>query len=239
MLRCCAEAKAQGLSVERIAVLDNADETTERAVRTYESEFDIVLPVDVRDLGASRNAARAVSSGDFLTFFDGDDLWGDGWIWRCHSFLETQDINNTIVHPQAIYYFSADDYLHQSHDETFPSTAKSLYLLHQDSTHPNFDPRAILLDNLWTANTFAHRDLFKRFPYETVDHDRGYGVEDWLWNAQTLAAEVKHAVAPDTVHCVRLKRTGSLSAKNYSSGLLPPLHRFAEQLECIWGRKCR
>jgi hypothetical protein len=75
--------------------------------------------------------------------------------------------------------------------------------------------------------------LFERFPYEQVNHDKGFGVEDWLWNAQTLAAGMRHAVAPDTVHCVRLKQSGSLSTQNTEKFLLPPLHRYARDLEAL------
>lgn len=231
MLQCCATAEAKGLTVEKIAVIDSPDPFTEEIVRTYASTLDIILPVEVRDLGSSRNAGREASSGNFLTFFDGDDLWGEDWIWRSHQFLTDLEIDSTIVHPRLIYYFSAEDYLTQSLTTAINPASKSFYFIHEDSDAPSFDPRAILLDNLWTANSFCHRQLFERFPYEQVDHEKGYGVEDWLWNAQTLASGMRHAVAPNTVHCVRLKQSGSLGMQNVERSLLPPLHRFADKLE--------
>jgi hypothetical protein len=98
-----------------------------------------------------------------------------------------------------------------------------------DSEAPDFDLSAIVFANLYASQCFARSGLFARYPYPPVERSRGFGVEDWAWNAQTLCDGVRHAVVPDTVCLVRQK-PDSLSLRNIREGLLPPLHLYADRL---------
>jgi hypothetical protein len=91
------------------------------------------------------------------------------------------------------------------------------------SDEAGFDRDLLLLDNLWSANAFAPREIHLRHPYAAADRARGFGIEDWSWNIATLWAGVPHLVVPETVHIIRLKETGSLSRRNTAEGLLPHL----------------
>lgn len=229
--QCCHSASETGLKVERIAVVDKPDPLTRKILDDHRRLFDKILFVDFGDLGKSRNAARSASSGSYVTFFDGDDLWGNQWIWRCHKFLTDPQNAQSICHPEYILYFTADDYLNQSTTVRPHHATRTYYMKHQDSADPQFDPETIVFNNLWTANSFSVRGTYERYPYIAVDRDKGLGVEDWTWNAETLAKGIRHAVVPDTVHCVRVKSSGSLGAQNAATGLLPAVHRFASELE--------
>jgi hypothetical protein len=94
---------------------------------------------------------------------------------------------------------------------------------HSPSTGHGFNRDVLFLNNIWTANVVASRNLHLRYPYAAVDRSRGFGVEDWSWNLQTLWAGIPHLVVADTVHIIRVKDTGSLGQQNAAEGLLPHL----------------
>lgn len=223
--------RSAGLKIEAITVLDRPDEETVRVVDSFRDAFDSVLTIDSGDLGIARNFGISHASGSHIAVFDGDDLWGSSWLARAHSWSVNSKIRNAILHPQLVHYFSASDYMVQSRDHAAPAGSKSFHFIHVDSSSIGFDKRAIVFNNLWTSNCFAHRDVFKAFPYKAIDPVSGFGVEDWMWNAETLAAGIRHAVVVDTVHCVRIKDANSLGVQNSRQGLLPPIHLISKQLE--------
>jgi glycosyltransferase involved in cell wall biosynthesis len=219
-------ARDKGISVETIAVVDKADELTTTLINDFSEHFDDICTVTFGDLGDSRNYGRSKSSGEFVTFFDGDDLWGNEWIYKAYEYTKSVDVKKSILHPEVIYYFTADDYKRQAHDN-IPCDPSGFYFIQVDSRAIDFDPNAITLNNLWTANSFAHRSIYEEHPYKKVERKNGFGVEDWVWNAETLSLGYDHVVVSDTVHCVRMKSGGSLSAQNTAENLLPPLHNYA------------
>jgi len=231
-LSCCTYARKSGVAVEAIAIMDRADRMTADIVRSFAPELQMIEAVDFGDLGGSRNRARELSCGRYVTFFDGDDVWGSMWIAQAYQAAEADRNPNYIYHPEFIYYFSADDFLVQSSSE-MPNAGKSFHMVQADSRSTGFDPRTILFNNLWTANSFANQDVYRRFPYRHVNAAEGFGIEDWAWNAETMAGGCEHVVVADSVHCVRQKLTGSLSANNTRLKLLPPLGAFISQIEAL------
>jgi glycosyltransferase involved in cell wall biosynthesis len=225
------QARSAGLKVETIAVLDRADDETVRVLDGFRSGFDNLIVIDSGDLGVARNQGIRQASGSYISVFDGDDLWGSSWLVRAHAWSVENKDRNAILHPQLVHYFSAADYLVQSRDHVAPTNSKSFHFVHVDSCSIGFDKRAIVFNNLWTSNCFAHRDVFAAFPYKAVDPISGFGVEDWMWNAETLAAGIRHAVVSDSVHCVRIKQSNSLGGQNSRQGLLPAIHLVSKQLE--------
>lgn len=225
-------ARENGVTVETIAVIDKPDAMTLSLVKDYSDSFNEIAIVQFGDLGESRNYGRSISKGSFISFFDGDDLWGNEWMYKAFTYASSLDSATSILHPEVIFYFTADDYYRQSLDHT-PRDPHGFYFIEVDSRTIDFDPNAIIFNNLWTANSFAHRSVYEKHPFIKVDRELGYGVEDWLWNAETLARGLSHIVVPDTVHCVRMKSSGSLSAQNTKESLLPPLHLFSVELNEI------
>jgi glycosyltransferase involved in cell wall biosynthesis len=229
-LKCVDFARSTGLNVEAIAVIDKPDELTLSLLVSYSEFFHSICVVAFGDLGSSRNKGREMAKGAFLSFFDGDDLWGDRWLVKCHEAAVKSDINNIVYHPEIIYYFSDKDYLTQSRDEN-PIAGASYIFKHIDSREFGFDPRVIVFNNIWTANTFGRKEIYEKYPYKSVERELGFGIEDWTWNAATLASNVIHAVVEGTVHCIRQKSTGSLGTQNSQEGLLPSIQDYVEQLD--------
>jgi glycosyltransferase involved in cell wall biosynthesis len=224
-LRCCEYAEERGFTVEKIAVLDSPDEISRASLKMYEEYFNIVLEVDHQDLGESRNSGRASSSGHFLAFFDGDDLWGEQWLAYAVSFCRAVASDRAICHPEVIYYFDTKDYHNYVTARVPSASARSFFFRHKDSVMADFKYWKIRYNNLWTSNSLGPREIYSEYPYIKANHDAGFGIEDWAWNAETLYDGVRHAVVPETVHMVRVKSTESLGLQNTARKLLPPLYR--------------
>ncbi|AWN45115.1 hypothetical protein DK419_01195 [Methylobacterium terrae] len=212
-----------GINVEVIAVLDKADALTAQIVKSNDDYIHTIIEADCGDLGLSRNTAFSHSRGEYVTFFDGDDLWGEKWIVNSYNYLFNKDNERTIIHPEYLMYFDEHDFDFSS-TSSYPNlNAKSFWFRHISSTHENFDPRNLLMNNVWSANSFANKNVYKKFPYRAVDRLKGFGVEDWAWNLETTWNDMNHEIAPNTVHIIRVKQHGSLGRQNMQEGLLLPL----------------
>jgi hypothetical protein len=235
--RCCDKATTNGIEVTRLALLDRADGLTRKVVEAEGAAFDRVESVDHGDLGATRNSAVDLMSSTYAAFFDGDDLWGDQWLVRAHQYAEAAPDGDVIFHPRFVYRFSPADYRIQSRTAIPPVGAISHVYVQLDSREASFDPRSLLFCNPWSANAFAKRSVYERYPYHRLDRTTGFGFEDWTWNLETLVHGVTHAIVPETVHCIRTNRQESLGRQQQAEGIIPPIHRFASQLERAWETK--
>ena len=223
-----SSARDAGISVKRVAILDKPSRGTRALVEEYKDHFDEVVVREFGDLGKSRASALDVAEGKYLCFFDGDDLWGREWIRLAYQMMESNDSSAWVAHPEAVYYFSPEDFFNQSSTATPSGGVKSFFLMHHDSRDSTFDPQALRFNNVYTSNTFAPIQLFLSHPFIEVNAETGFGVEDWAWNAMTLQRGIEHVIVPDTVHLVRVKGSASLGKENASRGLLPPLHTYFE-----------
>jgi hypothetical protein len=218
------KARLAGLKIEACAFLDKPDSTTKRLVRSRGFWLDSIHEVSFGDLGTVRNIAVNHAKGKFLAFFDGDDLWGEQWILKAFQCATSQaDEQTTIWHPEYLYYFSEADFDAHSINTIPNPNASSFHMRHISSTSEGFIRESLFLNNIWSANVFAHKALYREFPYLKINDECGLGIEDWSWNIKTIWNGISHEVAPDTVHLIRMKEFGSLGQKNASSGLLPYL----------------
>jgi hypothetical protein len=222
-LQCCAQARSSGLTVECLAALDRPDNSTMAFFEVFAGGFDVIEQVNVGDLSKSRNIMTLQAGGRYVAFFDGDDLWGETWLSRAIEFASVCD-ENSVFHPQVIYYFVSDDFALNSQTVTPHPEAASFLMLHEDSSSPEFNKKCLSFDNVWTSNSFAKRELYLRHPFPEFRRESGFGIEDWSWNYRTLRSGVAHRVVPETVHMVRVKEAGSLGAQNVAECLLPDFY---------------
>jgi hypothetical protein len=217
-------ARNSGLHVEATAMLDRPDTITRDIVGAEGHWLDRIEVVDHGDLGATRNSGIQLARGEYLSFVDGDDLWGKFWLVDAHRKADAeQSADRSIWHPELLYYFDEGDWDAHSSAEMPHPASKSFFFEHPRSESKSFQRDALFMNNVWSANVFAHRNLHHCYPYLRVDRNRGFGIEDWSWNLQTLAAGVNHEVVEKTVHLIRMKQSGSLARANMAEGLLPML----------------
>lgn len=211
-----------GLVIEARAVLDQADDLTRYVVRNNGRWLDAIQEVSFGDLGLSRNAGTHASSGEFLAFLDGDDLWGAEWLSRAYASANDGNApSQAIWHPACLYFFSERDFDRRSASTTPDPGAEGHCMSHCSILDPDFDRDVLFLNNLWSANVFARRSVYLRYPYRRVNRNCGFGIEDWSWNIETLWDGLPHLVVPETVHLIRMKGQSSLGAQNVGEGLLP------------------
>lgn len=211
--RCLAAAEREGLSVEVIATLDRADAETTRVVCAYTlpGKPGKLLSLDVGDLGQARNHAIRNATGRWVLICDGDDYLSENFLLRCMQQAQTYG-EDVILHAELIILFEGWNAISwQCGDDD-----------------PAFDPACLLTCNPWNSCSFAARTVYLATPYARArPGESGFGFEDWHWNCETLAAGLRHRIAPGTVHYVRRKVLDSLNAAHADQhALIPRTHLF-------------
>ena len=190
------EAEAKGISVEIMLNLDSTDEQTRKVCQNMAAKHDIIriFEHEEDDLGLSRNIGVKNSNSTYITFLDGDDLWGKDWIWRCYQAAEETTDKNVVWHPEINVVFEREYQL----------------FYHTDMDNPDFELDFLRINNYWTALSFTTKALYENHPYSTNKIKEGYGFEDWNWNCNTIHKGVKHKIVQDTCHFIRKKESGSM-----------------------------
>lgn len=204
-----ARAAAAGIATEVLYVLDRPDAETREAV-AMQAGSGRVLECDLGELSASRNLGAAESRGRYVSFIDGDDLWGDEWLVRSHALALELGREDVVIHPQNNLYFERGCEPH--------------LWVHPDMRYDAIDLDTIAVANRWTALSFYPRSLNARFPYRPNALRDGFGYEDWMWHFETIRGGVLHVVAEGTVHFVRVKKTGSLLKDTNTATVIPRFH---------------
>lgn len=209
--RCRSAAERAGIGVEIIATLDRPDAETERVVRTYGQPGgpDMVMPLDVGDLGQARNHAVQQARGHWVLICDGDDYLSENFICRCAQ-AAAEFGEEPILHAQLVVLFDGWNAISwQTGDDD-----------------PSFDPACLLVCNPWNSCSFARRSLYVDIPYVRArPGENGFGFEDWHWNCETFSRGHPHRIAEGTVHYVRKKVYGSLNAAHERHHALIPRTR--------------
>lgn len=201
-LAAISEARLAGLATEGIVMLDRPDATTRAQAATAPAEI-CVMECDVGDPGLARNAGAEAAAGGFVAYLDGDDLWSSNWLRDAHAFCSAQ-AEPIVAHSQMDIIFGDEN----------------LLWMHADSAAADFNYDYLRFNNYWNAMAFVQRDVMRRFPFAPTDLSRGFGHEDWHWNALTYAAGIHHRPVPGTVHFKR-RRAGTQFAQASAANALP------------------
>lgn len=211
----CEYANSIGIKVEKIAILDNADQVTREQFLKFSDRFDQIHEIDAQDLAMARNYAVQKSHGQYIAFLDGDDFWSINWLAKAYQFATEIQGENFILHSQRNIYFGVKNIIWEHHNINW-----------LDTDHLG----TMLFDNLWTALCFAPKTIFMRCPYKPTKVGSGFGYEDWHWNCETLGQGIDHRVVPETWHFIRSKAAGLLKKHQHSKSTIRPnslFHNYA------------
>ena len=208
MLDAVDFAAAHGVDVQILIVADRVTQDTTEAIRPYQDRVQIEH-TNIGDPGLARNFGTELATGEYVSFFDGDDLVGNTWLYE--AFVVAQKNPKNIVHPHLFIVFGDKAQLHIA--EIVPMTAVPSSLL--------------IFNNLFPVVHLSRRSTCLEVPYRKSDVSSGFGYEDWTWNRDTIRAGYTHVVATDTIFFNRRKQNGSLSRDSLFRKCLPmPSPRF-------------
>lgn len=210
-------ARAAGVRVEVIAMLDNADDMT--AELFYEA-YKIIPGISVNrvsfgDAGFSRNSAAQLAQGKYIALLDADDLWMEEWITKAFAAAES-DSREVVWHPETNVYFG--------------DPARSHLFIHHDMEDPQFRIATLVHTNCWTSLCLAKTSLFRKVPYTGTDLKGKIGYEDWSWNIDVIEAGAIHKIVPGTAHMIRMKKTSLLRVTNDFGCIPRPTDFFRKRL---------
>ena len=202
-------ATDKGLIVEAIAILDNPNQETIDYFEEQNYPWLKIVNVNYGDLGLSRNHGATIATGKYISFLDGDDLFGYNWLFEAHSF-SSKHFFDVICHPELNFYFGEKIHI-------FPQ---------EDSTSENFDKWELSKNNYWTSLVFVKRTVFLNQLQINIDINKGWGYEDWHWHCETISNKISHRVIKNTAHFIRSKNDGLLMKTNLNNCLLPATSLF-------------
>jgi glycosyltransferase involved in cell wall biosynthesis len=208
-------ARARGITVQLIAILDKPDQLTLEIFESFAiMHGDIKLKIVLLgDLGYARNEAAALASGKWICFLDADDIWSDSWIADAYAAAEREvGMREVIWHPEINVYFGTTPHLY----------------LHGDMDDPRFDLSTLAYINPWTALAFVSTNFLRQTPYCGTDLVRGIGYEDWSWNIEVINQGAVHKVVPGSTHAIRTKPV-SLVSQTTAAGCIPRPTNFLRQ----------
>lgn len=214
-LQSRARARAGGIDVEMILVLDNADAETAARVRSHPDRHgdELIIETSVGDSALARNQGIGCATGEYVCTLDGDDLVSRDYFQR-HVEMARATPGRVILHAEVVVSFGRDDrFSWQVDQRAMPFSADML-----------------ISENPWVSAVFARREVFQEVPYVACfPRETGFGYEDWHWNCQTVAAGYEHLAVAGTAYFYRLKQAGSVNTSNSAlQAVMPPSHLFGD-----------
>ncbi len=211
MLDAVDFAAARGVGVQTLVVADRATRDTIEAIAPYQHRLRIEH-VNVGDPGLARNAGAELAGSEYVSFFDGDDLVGNTWLYE--AFVVARKSPKHIVHPHLFVIFGAKAEQHIA--EVGPMTAAQA--------------KTLIFRNLFPCVHLSRRSTCLEVPYRKTELASGFGYEDWAWNRDTIRAGYAHVTAPGTIFFNRRKESGSQARETVQKKCLPtPSPRFFKQ----------
>jgi len=147
---------------ELIIVDDGSTDETEEVVKKFNSKQIKYIKKKNGERGAARNFGAAMTQGEYINFFDSDDLMYPHHLERAKTFIHAN---------------SRPEWFHLGYDFKSPNGSVEFNVDNFDESIAN----VVLFDNKLSCNgVFIRTDIAKQFPFE---EDRVLASsEDWqLW----------------------------------------------------------
>jgi glycosyltransferase involved in cell wall biosynthesis len=204
-LEAVEHARAEGLIVETLVVIDRPDMTSRTFFEAFAKGGHRLILGNNGDPGLTRNQGVSAANGKYVSFLDADDMWSFNWLLEAYRFCEmSQDV--IVAHSEVNVVFGAGQQL----------------WFHADSQGSDFIADYQRVGNYWDAMSFGLRTLFLQVPFQKNELSEGFGHEDWHWNNMTLEMGVAHRPVPGTVHFKRRRPGSQMSLVDQSDAFVRP-----------------
>ncbi|WP_209835252.1 glycosyltransferase family A protein [Ruegeria sp. HKCCE3926] len=205
LLAAVADAEKADISCEIIVVLDIADDLTRDVLNGALGERAKYVESATGDPGLARNTGIAAATGEHACFLDADDLWSENWISAAIAAARKR--------PDAIH--------HSACNMVFGF--QRLMFWHMDSESDGFDKSYLDWSNYWDSLSLAKTQIYRDTPFEANELSKGFGHEDWHWNAITIAKGIPHKPVAGTMHFKRARTDSQMSKVDSVGGIRAPL----------------
>lgn len=190
-------------AVQKLIALDNPNKDTEAFVEANFDESWKIFKFNIGDISEVRNRMVTESSGEYLAFIDGDDLFSENWLSA--ALIEAEaDKSNSIYHPELNWIFGNQNHV----------------WIHTSSNDPCFTPYYYYFGNHYDALCLAKRECYESIKFVSKSRQKNIGYEDWTWAMDTTLNGYQHKVVRDTIIFKR-RRLSSVSVNESSKGYLP------------------
>ena len=190
-------ARAQGLAVELIVVLDKPTS----AVRSWVENYQIrdyaqhtTIEVNNSSAGLSRNDGIAVASGEYIATADADDLVSYNFFTGMYGTALAEGPNAIIC---------------AEHTCSFGDQA--YWRVYSSSN--DVSPIAFFGGNPFSSRVLAHRLVFNKVRY-CATPDQVNAFEDWHFNCQAIAAGYRFEIARSVILFYR-QRANSITDRSH------------------------
>lgn len=206
VLKAAEQLDKNNVSYEIIVSMDNpTDETIEYYGRYKNDKRFKLIQGSYGNVSDSRNAAISKSQGKYVALLDGDDMVSSSWYIDSYRLAETKD-GLFVLHPNVQLQFGVDE-------------PNNLVWFMGDSFDKEKDATIMVQFNRWVSALFAPRKVFDKVMYKRPVN--GYGYEDYCFDADTVAAGIKHFITPHTVFFYRRMITGKQNEHIMQHTVLP------------------
>jgi glycosyltransferase involved in cell wall biosynthesis len=193
-LRAARHARANGIGVELIAVVDSPSPGTLAYFEEWGGMFGTVAAAEVGDSGLARNHGAGLASGRYVAFLNPGDLFSENWLTAAFGLARGSGDDRLVLHPELNLFFGEGEvYL-----------AESL-----DSDAADYSPLELIEFDPWTPLSFVSRAFFLGDNLYAPVRGSGFGRQHWHWDCEAVANRAVHRLVPGTVHFVRLSRRGA------------------------------
>jgi len=203
--------KSSSLKIESIFVLDSPDSRTSEYIETIKlnNKKLKVLVTEFKDQGLARNYAVKKSSGRYVAFLDGDDLWSKNWLSQAYEVCEKKP-NQIIAHPEFNWFFEENSNL----------------FIHADQESKNFNIDLLRNCNYWDALCLSPRNAYLEIPFCDRRVSDGFAYEDWHWNCATIEHGYIHKSVENTILFKRRRKVSQTIIASINKLLAKPDAKF-------------
>ena len=167
-------AERAKIPCELVVVLDRGDQETRRYIDQFPTQRHRTIEIDIGDPGVARNVGAQHVRGKYVAYLDADDLFCPQWLLLAYKYAEKVRLPRLILHPEYNAYFESINCL----------------VKYGSCPKPDASPLGMAIVNYWTSIIFLQRSLLADRQFPHLDHDSGFGYEDWHFIAEQVGARV-------------------------------------------------